>query len=132
MKKLLVLIIIVLSAPIALMAQVLSEIPPEINPQVYFATIASFAAIILPVTALVNRMFTIEIRWLKQFLSWIVAIALGTIAWVFKWGLFETSWYYALIYSIAGALVANGIFNLDMIKKILQLLNLEKKKPVKQ
>lgn len=128
MKKLLVLILIVLSVPLSMMAQVLGDIPPEINPEVYFATMASFAALILPVTALINRMFSIDIRWIKQFLSWIVAIALGTIAWLFKWGIFETTWYYALIYSLAGALVANGIFNLDMVKKFLQLLNLEKKK----
>lgn len=131
MKKLItvaLLWVLFMVLPLSLMAQISNEINPTENLQNYFASLAAFAAIVIPVTGIILRLFKVEKKWIKQNTSWLVALALGFIAWWFQWGIFAAiQWYECFIYCIAGALIANGIFNIVFIKTILKVLKLQPK-----
>jgi hypothetical protein len=47
----------------------------------------------------------------------------------YDWGIFAgVPWYYALLYSFSAALVANGVFDISIVKAFLQLIKFEAKK----
>nr|WP_321409355.1 hypothetical protein [uncultured Carboxylicivirga sp.] len=133
MKKLIVFgIAMILSFSLPLMAFAQS-ISPDVaavdifNLQAYFVSIAAMAGVILPVTSFVNKLFKLTGAW-KQVLSWAVAVGLGVLAWLLKWGIMaDVDWYWMLLYSALAGLVANGLFDIPAIKIILQLLKLEVK-----
>jgi hypothetical protein len=91
----------------------------------YFTSFAALAAVVVPVAGVVNNLLNLRGAW-KQYSSWIVAIFLGVIPWFFNWGIFSgVTWYVALVYSLAAALVANGIFDIQLVKEILIALGIE-------
>ena len=105
-----------------------SEVITTFNPEVYFYTLATFAGIIIPVTSFLNKEFRISIPWVKQLLSWIVSLVLGLIAVFFDWGIFVgAEWYIAIVYCLAAGLIANGIFDIVIIRSVLKAFGLEPK-----
>ena len=122
--------------PLALMAQgtSLPDMGGVLNPVVYFATLASFAGLIIPLSSVLIRLFGISNKFVRQLMSWIVAIALGLVGTLLNLGIFGgVEWYVALVYSIGAALQANGIFNITVVKALIEGLldrfGLPKKEP---
>lgn len=127
MKKFLVFLILMLvAAPVVSIAADINA-GEYVNP-VYFTSLAGLAAVIVPVTSFVNKALGLT-GALKQYLSWIVALVLGLIPWWFDLGIFNgVQWYVAMIYSFAAGLVANGLYDIDTVRKLLELLHLEPKR----
>lgn len=115
--------------PLVAFAQTMSpDIPADqvLNLQVYFVSLVSFAGIIIPVTSFVNKWLNLSGTW-KQVLSWVIALAMGWFAWFLNLGIFaDIVWYWVILYSVLGGLVANGVFDIKMVQGFLRLIKLEK------
>lgn len=119
--KILVLFLTVFITPLALFASNAIEVL-GFDAQSYFATLSAFVALVLAATQMLKKAINIDGGYAK-ILSWIVSILLGFIGWYFKLGIFEDlQWYWAIIYGIAGGLMANGIFNIGVVDAILSLI----------
>jgi len=130
MKRLLVFLFMAIVAVMPLMAVTIDVGALGGIDPLYFTSFAGLVAVILPVTSIVNNLFNTAKKW-KQSVSWAVAVLLGVVPYWFDWGIFAgVDWYVALIYSLAAGLVANGLFDITLIKEILKALGLEPdKKP---
>jgi len=135
MKKLIVfclMLFVAIVVPIVLIAQDVEPVDVTgLAIDAYFVTLAAFAAIIVPITALLNRVFKINEGFVKQFLSWGVSLILAFIANIIGLGIFDgLVWYEVTLYAFGGALIANGIFDINVIKLILGAIGLNKPKPI--
>jgi len=97
------------------------------NPGQYFASISALAGLVIIITAFVNKILKAPKPFVKQLVSWLIAIALSLLGWWLKLGLFiGIEWYIAIIYGFACGLVANGIFDITIVKGFLSLFKLLK------
>lgn len=93
------------------------------------STFAAFAGCVLVLTSLVNKLFKLT-GALKQYLSWGVAVIVGYAGFFLKLGIFAgVHWYTVLLYSLLFGLGANGLFDWELIRKILFALKLENTVP---
>lgn len=141
MKKLYPLFIIILVAAIALLtipisafAQEVGEEISQINFKESFETFPALAALVLILTGWVSSLI-IKLKWdvrlealtkgWKQYLSWLLGIALAAAGYFLQWGLFvNVAWYYIFIYGIISGLIANGLFKWELLKTILEAIKL--------
>lgn len=93
-----------------------------------FASIAGLAAAVLLVTEFVKKQFKFT-GFGSQFISWMIAVAFGFVGWWFNWGMFvaELQWHQVLLLSFGAGLVANGIFDLAIVKALLKGIGLRKR-----
>jgi hypothetical protein len=100
------------------------------NMDVWFGTLAGFAAVTVFLSGLVNKLFKISVSWAKQVVAWLVAILLCFIGNLINFGLLaEATWLQTLVYGLGAGLIANGIFDVAVVRLILQYLKLDVKKP---
>lgn len=137
MKKFLTLMIAFiafLAVPVALIAQ---APPTEVNTVVtsivetgfsnYFISLAALVPLVVLISAFVNSKLKLS-GFLKQFVAWVIAVALCFVGWYFNLGMFAgIVWWVVLIYGFAVGLAANGFFDITLIQAILKALKLEKK-----
>lgn len=91
------------------------------NYNLYFATFVAFITIIPMATEWFKSIFKLE--GLKaQIVSWTIGLFLAMIGWFLQLGIFETTWYYALIIGFGGSLVTNGIFDTGLVTWLLQAI----------
>lgn len=96
----------------------------------YFASIPALATAIVILTQAVKKLvaFTGDSA---QYVSWGVSLILGAAGYVFHWGIFESvTWYVGLLYAFAAALIANGLFDWEIVKSVLKALKLYKDEPI--
>ncbi len=87
----------------------------------YFATIPALAILVTIVSGYIKEAFKLT-GSPAQYLSWGVAVVLSCIGYFLKIGVFATvEWYYIFIYGLSAGLIANGLFDWDAIRKLLQL-----------
>ena len=97
----------------------------------WFGTLAGFGAVTVFLGSVVTSLFKLEKPWVKQIVSWIVAVALCAVGNLVNFGLLaDASWLQTLAYGLGAGLIANGIFDFTVVQLILQYLKLEVKKPV--
>ena len=90
---------------------------------VYFASLAALAGLVVVVTELFEN-FVKNTTWV-QVISWVFAIALAFVGQFFQLGIFiGLTWYWTLIYGVAAGLVANGIFDINIVQAILEVLKI--------
>ncbi|NMB83100.1 MAG: hypothetical protein GYA14_14910 [Ignavibacteria bacterium] len=144
MKKLfqpfimLIVFITLFAMPIPVFAQDVGEEITQINFKESFETLPALAALVLILTGWVSSLI-IKLKWdvklesltkgWKQYLSWLLGIALAAAGYFLQWGLFiGVAWYYIFIYGIISGLIANGLFKWELLKTILEALKLLPKK----
>ena len=126
MKKLLVLFGFLFLALATFAATEDAGVLPKFNIATFFTTLAVFAGTVPVVTQFILRYINTKY---DQVISWVVAIALAFIGWIFKLGIFEgLAWYWIIIYGAAAGLISNGIFDIPVINAILNLIPKKKLK----
>lgn len=130
MKRIITLIVFMLALVGATVAQ---DLPPIEIPQGgisdFFLSLAAMIPLIVFCTAWLTKLLNPS-GAIKQLISWIVSIVLSLIAWFLNLGIFEPlSWYIAIVYGLAAAIGANGIFDIKLIQKFLHLIFKYPKKP---
>ena len=93
----------------------------------YFGTLAAVSALVVLVTGWIKT-HVVKVDGLKaQALSWVVS---GAIALVGKWqglGIYaDTNIVWTVLNAVAVGLVANGVYTLDVVQKLLALLKAKK------
>lgn len=85
---------------------------------------------VVPLTSLINKFLGGE--WTlfgvssKQLVSWATAAVVGFLASNLHWGVIgEGEWYVVLAKSLMAGLVANGIYKVGFIAKLLEFLKLK-------
>lgn len=92
---------------------------------VYFYTLAGLSGITVIVSmALINA--TGARGWLKQLISWLTAMALAWVGYLFNVGMFEgitVGW--TIILGLASGITSNGIYDITFVQMILEFLKLK-------
>ena len=97
------------------------------NFNTWFATLAGIAAVTVFVSGFFNTILGIGKKIWRQVMAWLVAIILVSAGNLFNIGFVsEFPWLTTLIYGLAAGLVANGFFDINIVKAILEWLNLKK------
>lgn len=127
MKKML--FVLLLFIPVALFGQDVE--PPAnwldlfANINVWLGTLAGVAAVTVFLAAAVNTLLKVAGFW-KQVVAWVISILLLVIGNLVNMGFMaELTWLNTLIYGVAAGFVANGIFDIEFIKMVLQALKIE-------
>ena len=128
MKKLMMFVFLILSIP--LVAQVVS--PPTdwldlfANVDTWLGSLVGIAAVTVFLTAAVNTLLKVQKGWIKQVVAMIVSLVLLGIGNVINMGFMaELNLWHTIVYGLAGGLLANGIFDITLIRAILRLLKIE-------
>ena len=91
----------------------------------YFFTVPSLAALVVVSTQFVKKNFKLEDDW-AQYASFVIGLVWSCIGFFFGYGIFVgVEWYYIFIYGMASALIANGLFDWNLIKAILVFAKLK-------
>ena len=94
--------------------------PGSVEISQYFVSLAVFATTVVLVTQFVLKYIKTD---KDQLVSWLVSIGLSGVGWIFGLGMFSgLSWYWIFIYGVAAGLVANGIFDIPVVKAILKII----------
>lgn len=92
---------------------------------VYFYTLTGLSGITVIVSmALINA--TGARGWLKQLISWLTAMALAWVGYLFNVGMFEgitVGW--TIILGLASGITSNGIYDITFVQMILEFLKLK-------
>lgn len=100
----------------------------DIDINVVFASLAGVATGSVFISALLIKWFKVTKGWLRQLVSWIAPLVLFVAGNLLNIGFMaEFTWVMTLVYGLGAALISNGIFDIELVKKLLAALNLEKK-----
>lgn len=130
MKKLMIVVFLIfLSIPI--IAQVIE--PPAnwldlfANINKWLGSLAGIAAVTVFLAAAVNTLLKTK-GFVKQLIAWIIAIILLAAGNLVNMGFMsDLSWFHTIIYGLAAGFLSNGIFDIYLVKLILQALKIESK-----
>ena len=127
MKKLLVFLALLIF-PLAMFAQVVE--PPAgwgdviMNPQQWFVSFGAIAVLTAFVTAFLNGVLNVTKKFVKQLLSWVVAIILLIASNLLNFGYAaEFPILLTVIHGFGAGLAANGVFDIPVIKGILDTID---------
>ena len=127
MKKIILLCTLLLLIPLAIFAQDIS--PPEnwgdiiMNPQQWFVDFGAFTLLTAFVATFVNGLLKVIKKWPRQLVAWGVAIILLIATDLLNWGYAaEFPILLAVIHGFGAGLAANGIFDIPIIKVILDAI----------
>lgn len=89
-----------------------------------FATMTALVAAIPVVTQAIKKIINKDLpSWVNQVLSWGVGIVLCMFGWFFDLGCLDAlNWWQALLVGFGTSLAANGVFDISLIKWILNLI----------
>ena len=97
------------------------------NFNTWFATLGGIAAVTVFVAGAVIKLLHVEQKWIKQGIAWLIAIILVVLGNLFNFGFSaDFPWLTTIAYGFAAGLVANGIFDIEVVKSILEYLTLKK------
>jgi biotin transporter BioY len=96
----------------------------------YFVSLLALVPLVVLISEFLKKTFKVEKSWLKQVLSWVVAVVLCLVGDWLNLGMFKDfSLITTLAYGVATGLVANGVFDISIVQTLLNLLlNLLKKR----
>jgi hypothetical protein len=128
MKKLLLyssLILGLLLISLAIFAQDTIPVPDDIvdvvvNLNTYFGSFLGLAVLATFLAAFMNGILKVTSKWIRQLVAWGVAIILMLISALANFGFAsEFPILQALVYGLGVGLVANGVFDVPVVKAIL-------------
>ena len=131
MKKLMMFLIMLIAFTIPAIAQ---EVEPPTNwldlfanINVWLGSLAGIAAVTVFLAAALNSLLKTS-GFVKQLVAWIIAIILLVAGNLINLGFMaELNWLHTLAYGIAAGFVANGIFDIELIKRLLEAIGIEPK-----
>jgi len=131
MKKLMMFLIMLIAFTIPAIAQ---EVEPPANwldlfanINVWLGSLAGVAAVTVFLAAALNTLLKTVGFW-KQLVAWLIAIVLLVAGNLVNLGFMaELNWLHTLAYGIAAGFVANGIFDIELIKRLLEAIGIEPK-----
>lgn len=89
----------------------------------YFVSLVALVPLVILITDFLKRWLKIEKTWIKQVLSWVISLVLCLIGMWFNLGIFaDFSLIVTLAYGIATGLVANGVFDIELVKTLLDFI----------
>lgn len=114
--------------PVALFANGdLPDVPGSLTPADYFADFLTWIATVVFLTSAINKLPFLNYEDnQKRYLSWGVMVVTGLVAFLFNWGIFDTEWYFMLVYIVGGAIGSHigyhavKAFITDVIGKLLR------------
>lgn len=87
--------------------------------------LAAMAPIVTLLTAWANEIFKAG-KYFRQINAWIISLILLLTAWALNLSILgDLNWYVVAIYGLIVGLAANGVFNIEVIKTIINLIGLE-------
>ena len=90
------------------------------NFSTWFGTLAGIAALTVFVGGFLNGLLKVTKNVVKQLVAWLVAILLAVVANLVNFGfLAEATWIMTVIYGFGAGLVANGIFDVAIVKALI-------------
>jgi len=90
------------------------------NFSTWFGTLAGIAALTVFVGGFLNGLLKVTKNVVKQLVAWVVAILLAVVANLVNFGfLAEATWLMTVIYGFGAGLVANGIFDVAIVKALI-------------
>lgn len=96
----------------------------------YFASIPALASAVVILTQAVKKLAPFA-GDSAQYVSWGVSLLLGAAGYVFQFGIFAgVSWHTGLVYAFAAALIANGLFDWEVVRSVLKALKLYNDEPL--
>ena len=131
MKKLMMFLIVLIAFTIPAIAQ---EVEPPTNwldlfanINVWLGSLAGVAAVTVFLAGAVNTLLKTT-GFIKQLIAWIIAIILLVVGNLVNLGFMaEMNWLHTLVYGIAAGFLANGIFDIALVKLLLQAIGFEPK-----
>ena len=97
------------------------------NINVWLGSLAGVAAVTVFLAAALNSLLKTS-GFVKQLVAWIIAIILLVAGNLINLGFMaELNWLHTLVYGIAAGFVANGIFDIALVKLLLQAIGIEPK-----
>jgi hypothetical protein len=122
MKKLFMFLFLMLCVPIVMLAQ--GGIPPA---DTWFASFSLTIAATIGLAAGINTLLKTS-GFVKQLISWLTGILLLVVGNLLNIGFMaELNWFHTFAYGLGTALVANGVFDIEVVKILLRLIGLEPK-----
>lgn len=90
----------------------------------HFGSLAAIVLLVPLLTQLPKKWFNIKSPAWIQVTSWLISIAVCFFGWIFGLGLFATIdvWWQVLVYGIAVGLASNGIFDIQIVKFLLNTI----------
>jgi hypothetical protein len=86
----------------------------------WFGTLAGIAALTVFLAGVLNGLLKVSKKIVKQLVAWLIAIVLSVVANVVNMGfLAEATWLMTVLYGFGAGLVANGIFDVTVVKAII-------------
>jgi len=88
----------------------------------YFQSLPLIAALIITVSEYLTRFTKVYGLW-AQIQSWAISIAIALLGYFLQLGIFEgINLLWTFIYGISAGLIANGLFDFELIKAFLELI----------
>jgi len=127
MKKIILFCVLLLLIPVSIIAQ---DIPPPenwgdiiMNPQQWFTNFAAFTLLTAFVATFVNGLLKVVKKWPRQLVAWGIAIILLVVTDLLNWGYAaDFPILLAIIHGLGAGLAANGVFDVPVIKAILNAI----------
>jgi hypothetical protein len=89
----------------------------------YFVSLVALVPLVVLITDFLIRWLKVLKPWIKQVISWVIAVGLCLVGMWFDLGMFaEFTAGTTIAYGIAAGLVANGIFDMKIIQTLLDIL----------
>jgi len=124
MKKLIALLMILILAPVWGFCQELSVpvVVPGLELSECFASLAALSGLVIIITQFVRKDLKISGNF-AQYLSWLVSVILAFVGFALKLGIFEgLIWWQTALYGVGAGLISNGIFDIQTVKALLNLV----------
>ena len=103
----------------------------QTNIEDVFASISTIVPLIVVAAAWFNSTLRINEN-LRQYTAWLLSAIISVVGMLLQFGIFEgATWFIAIVYALAIALVSNGLFDIAAVKKFLKVLGLDKPKNIK-
>lgn len=93
-----------------------------------FNSIVLLSGLVVVVSESLSKFTKLQGNW-SRLQSWVVSVVLGVVATWIKIGIFsEMDWKGGLAIGIVSGLVANGVFDISFVKRLLEFIKLRAKK----
>jgi len=93
-----------------------------------FNSVLVLSGLVVLVSEWVSKFTKLHGNW-SRLQSWVISVILGVVATWVKIGIFsEMDWKGGLVIGIVSGLVANGVFDISVVKRVLEFIKLRAEK----
>lgn len=89
-----------------------------------FGTFAALVAAIPVITQAIKKLINKDLPgWANQLISWGISILVCFFGWFFDLGILaDVNWWQTLIVAAGAGLASNGLFDINLVKQLLELI----------